>query len=914
MAKLSSDGKYVTVEKGDTLWAIARDFCQGTSNSEIQKNVNKLAAINNIRNPDRIVVGQRIYLQKQSGTAVNSASSNKPVVQWLGLLSNADRVLYAYWTWNKANTESYNVVWTYETGQGTWFTGEDTKISVNENDPELSKQSTYNIPANARKVRFKVKPISKKKSNDTYHWTAEWSDVKEYGSGIALPVPSGLKIEIDQYTLTVSVDNVDPLTNYYPTYTETLDAIVFEIFKDNEEPRFNRGQVNVVSGHASYSCAIEAGHEYKARCKRLYHTDESAWSNYTENVSSMPSTPGGITTIRSINSQNDVYLEWEGCPTADHYVIGYATELSYFDGSNAVTTVQTENKDTHYTITGITSGDEYFFRVRAVNNDGESPWCEAVSIRIGERPAAPTTWSSTTTAMTGETVNLYWVHNTVDGSSQTFADLKLFVDDVQVPLDPIPNDRPDSEKDKTSVYPIDTSRCEEGATIRWSVRTAGVTLEYSDWSAERTIDIYAPPTLTMQMRDVDDNPIYDAETGNIVLTSFPFKVHALAGPNTQAPTSYHLSIVSNETYETIDNVGNMRVVSSGQNVYSKYFDTSRPLDVVISAGDVNLQNNIPYTMVCTVSMNSGLKADATLDFGVLWEDVPYEPNAEIRLDEETYAAYIRPYCMVHELNKYIVTKSGNTYVATDTVVDLAYGTIIPRVQTTTGEAVYAGVNADGEDIYYCFRENMTIMPGVTLSVYRREFDGGFTELATNLDSENYTTIVDPHPSLDYARYRIVATSKTTGAVSFYDMPGYRIGGIAAVIQWDEAWSSFDTTEEADLAQPAWTGSLLKLPYNIDVSDNNQPDVSLVEFIGRSHPVAYYGTHRGSSSTWKMDIEKKDKETLYALRRLANWMGNVYVREPSGSGYWANVNVSFSQNHLDTIIPVTLNISRVEGGV
>ena len=69
-----------------------------------------------------------------------------------------------------------------------------------------------------------------------------------------------------------------------------------------------------------------------------------------------------------------------------------------------------------------------------------------------------------------------------------------------------------------------------------------------------------------------------------------------------------------------------------------------------------------------------------------------------------------------------------------------------------------------------------------------------------------------------------------------------------------------------------------------------------------------------SSTWSMSIPKEDKDTLYALRRLAIWMGDVYVREPSGSGYWASISVSFSQKHSDVTIPVTLDISRVEGGV
>ena len=136
---------------------------------------------------------------------------------------------------------------------------------------------------------------------------------------------------------------------------------------------------------------------------------------------------------------------------------------------------------------------------------------------------------------------------------------------------------------------------------------------------------------------------------------------------------------------------------------------------------------------------------------------------------------------------------------------------------------------------------------------------------------------------------------------------------AIIIQWDDEWSSFDTTNEDKIEQPAWSGSMLKLPYNIDVSDDYSPDVSLIDYIGREHPVSYYGTHIGETSTWNTEIPKDDKDTLYGLRRLAIWRGDVYVREPSGSGYWANIAVSFNQKHLELTIPVSLTITRVSGG-
>ena len=183
-----------------------------------------------------------------------------------------------------------------------------------------------------------------------------------------------------------------------------------------------------------------------------------------------------------------------------------------------------------------------------------------------------------------------------------------------------------------------------------------------------------------------------------------------------------------------------------------------------------------------------------------------------------------------------------------------------------------------------------------------------------MDGALNITVTDPHPSLDYARYRVVAITKDTGAVSYYDIPGYPVNEHAIIIQWDEEWTNFDVTNEDELVQPPWSGSLLKLPYNIDVSDGHRPDVSQIEYVGRNHPIVYYGTQRGETATWNTEIPATDKETLYALRRLAIWMDDVYVREPSGSGYWAHITVSFSQKHRGLTIPVTLDIVRVEGGV
>ena len=227
--------------------------------------------------------------------------------------------------------------------------------------------------------------------------------------------------------------------------------------------------------------------------------------------------------------------------------------------------------------------------------------------------------------------------------------------------------------------------------------------------------------------------------------------------------------------------------------------------------------------------------------------------------------------------------------------------------------MYYGTTEDGDVLYYCEVIIHNLIEGITLSLYRRDYDGSFVELATGLANTDCTFVTDPHPSLDYARYRVVAIENSTGAVSFYDVPSIPIEENAIVIQWNDAWSNFNVYTEDAMENNPWSGSMLKLPYDIDVSDDSDQDVELIDYIGRKYPVSYYGTKIGHTATWSANIPYDDKETLYGLRRLQSWMGDVYVREPSGTGYWANISVSISQKHCDVKIPVSLKITRVEGG-
>lgn len=790
--------------------------------------------------------------------------------------------------------ENFDCQWRYEYAD-YWWPSEDSQVGGSDRPSDF--KSVYQpSQINTTKVGFRVRANPKR---DLY-FKAAWSD--EYFVTIPLDnipeIPSTPTVTLgnDGYTMYVSASSDDVRTAY-------IDFQCIDVTDINDQAIVDSASIYLTDGlsnTATWQFTGVGGKVYQFRARTVNadgeystpeegnYTNEEGWSPWTDPVATRPA-PVKILSAKA-TSDGSIVVTWSSATTVgmqevEEYVIEYALKERYFDTSPSnvtSTSKQPQIGDSQsLELTGLEAGIWNFrVAVKMRSYDVQSEWSNVERCATGKKPTPPTTWSNKTVAMVGEPLYLYWTHNSEDNSDETYAIVNYTINGVEYETDPIEHHAIDTEQRS---YTIPEEHLNTEAIIQWKVKTKGVYENlpeedgYSEWSTQRIIKVYTQPTISVTLfgsmtyewdeyieEHADDGGVYDYSIPGTsilqdnMLTNFPLFVRLNAGPSSQEPIAYSIAIVANNSYETSDQTGRLIGISAGTTVFRRYINTTNhQFTAMIMPGDVALENGISYSVYVTVAMNSGLSANNLVKFFTNFSVQDYSMNASIGIDPLKITAYIKPYCL------------------------------------------------DENDAY---------VTSVTMAVYRREFDGGFTKIADGIPGNLMPVITDPHPSLDYARYRLVAVDRATGHVEYQDLPPHRIGEHSIIIQWDETWNSYYETGAGVLADRPWSGSMVKLPFNIDTTDSNTVDVEMVEYIGRSHPVSYYGTQVGQKATWNTLIPVNDKQTIYDLRRLARYMGNAYVREPSGTGYWAHVEVSFNITHLETTIPVSFSITRVEGGM
>lgn len=404
----------------------------------------------------------------------------------------------------------------------------------------------------------------------------------------------------------------------------------------------------------------------------------------------------------------------------------------------------------------------------------------------------------------------------------------------------------------------------DGDVIRWRARTRsnlkkadGINYWWSDWSDYQEFRSYIPPELFIGVTD---------------LYSYPLKVVFDTTPTSQQVLSLSVDVFANQTYETTNFFGDRVIISKGEKVYSKIFtDIPNNYELELNANDILLENGINYRIKGTVATNIGLTNQDEKTFDVVLDSKEMVIESSLEIDQGTASI-----------------------------------SLVPTVNIPTDV-----LDSEGYMIY-------ELAPNVIFSVYRLNYNGTFTTIAENISNTGNTLITDPHVPLSNSMYRIVATDIDTGSKVYEDFYSEEIVDMPGILlQWDEPYRSNISIFNSDYNRFMVDddrlfsfGSALHLPYNIKNSEDNNKDVEFVDYIGREESTAYYGTKIGQRITLSTDVDKEDKETIYKLRRLRDYRGDVYFRERSGIGYWGSVTVSMNIDYDSLVVPVSLTITKV----
>lgn len=563
--------------------------------------------------------------------------------------------------------------------------------------------------------------------------------------------------------------------------------------------------------------------------------------------------------------------------------------------------------------------------------DTYSVWVQDYSyyfkFTFGSAPLAPTTWTGRLTYVEDEKIQFFWKHNSTDGSyqSEAYVHLKIsyryktgasadsestFTKDANVHVVDTTESGSSEEKTYNLTYanlndliskefsdiPGDALSCGK-FDIDYDIKTKGQGPDWSPVSPPKEINIYRKPFIRFESSETRNwlwdpfdfryDTIYTAYDGTPFgneVDHFPIFIGVESGPYPQSALEYSFTITALNDYDCYDYDGTTKHIKSGEIIYNKISgptkkyitgeDTGNYCLIRINPWDITLVNSQTYRLSVSVTMDSGLQALLIQDFTTNYVDSAFMPDADITIDEEYFSSYI-----------------------------------IPGLES---------------EVEYEPGEEPISIEDVVFHIFRRNYDGTMTEIASALNGDSDLAVVDPHPSLNGASYRIVGMSKLTGEIEFVDIPGQEFEEKPIIIQWDTDYQGYDQikdwvdeTEDPDdlmLYGQGLQGNVLKLPYNIDTQNEYDMDKELIKYIGRENPVSYYGTQKGESMTLDTVIPKTSKDIIFALRKLSIYPGDCYIREPNGTGYWANVTVSFNIKHLEVTIPVTITATRVEGGI
>lgn len=210
-----------------------------------------------------------------------------------------------------------------------------------------------------------------------------WSKVRQFTTDTEAKAPSAPKLTAPDHgsgnqplSLTLSWESVSEAANYQVQLSDVAD---FSSILINQRSESNTSGVSGLKG----------GKKYHWRVRSVSNSGVSQWSDVrhftTDAAAKTLSSPVLASPASSASNQPiDLTLNWENVDAATKYQIQVARVADF---SNIF--IDQEETSNSFRPGGLSKGTEYHWRVRAANDDGQSPWSEAWNFKTEESATAP---------------------------------------------------------------------------------------------------------------------------------------------------------------------------------------------------------------------------------------------------------------------------------------------------------------------------------------------------------------------------------------------------------------------------------------------------------------------------------------------------------------------------------------------
>lgn len=352
-------------------------------------------------------------------------------------------------------------------------------------------------------------------------------------------------------------------------------------------------QIASVGGTAtSYvDASTSADHYYRYRVRAYNSTGYSGYatSGYTYNT---PAAPSKV--VASRLAETTVSLAITNSPrTATALEVQRSTDGSSW---SAVATVEgaavTSTTDTP-------GGGTFYYRARNTRGSLASAWSAAsnavVTITPPNAPTLKAPASGIVVNKAQDAITFEWLHNPIDGSAQTAAELRYSLDDG-ASWEVIAVDGNGASYGLANAFAVNS-------VVTWGVRTKGAHEDFGPWSGNRAFNVYQEPSVAFaQPTDgfvVENTPIviqlqYDDPSGELVSAS-------------------------------------LSISDGSRVVWSKEING---LGYVITSDEWVPESEASYFATAEVRSTSTLTASGTRTFSTLFE-LPVSATAKVEPDPET---------------------------------------------------------------------------------------------------------------------------------------------------------------------------------------------------------------------------------------------------------------------------------------